>query len=185
MAVKRIAASSISLLLLAACATDMTPRESGALTGAALGGGGGAVLGAIAGSAGKGALVGSAVGAVAGLMAGKAIEREQAASAYPLWWADTILPSPYTPTLQVDVTPEDTEIIIDGSLVGLARELYGPVRVSVTAGPHVVELSWRGFRITNTIVAPPWTTVLIKRDLQPSASATPQSSPQADPQSPY
>lgn len=52
MAVKTMAASSISLLLLAGCATGLTPRESGALTGAALGAGSGAVFGAIAGSAG-------------------------------------------------------------------------------------------------------------------------------------
>lgn len=106
-------------------------------------------------------------------MAGKAIEREETASANPPWYADTAPPSPYTPTLQVEVTPDETEISIDGRRVGLAKELSGPVRVSVTAGPHVVEFSCRGFSITNTIVASPQATVLIKRDLGPSAAAPP------------
>ena len=181
-----IALSSICLLLLAGCATSLTPRESGALTGAGMGAAGGAIFGAIAGSAGKGAFVGSAVGAVAGLMVGKAIEGEQATTPYLSWTGDTAPPPPYAPTLQLQVTPGNTEISIDGRLVGLAQEFYGPARVPVEAGPHVVELSWRGFSVTETIVASPWATVLIQRDLGRSAPATPQSPlPAMSSQSPY
>ena len=166
-----------SLLLLAGCATSMAPSERGALTGAGLGAAGGAVFGAIAGSAGKGAFVGSAVGVVAGLMVGKAIEGEQATTPYRSWNGDTAPPPPYAPTLHVEVTPDETEISIDGRRVGLAKELHGPARVPVMAGPHVVEFSWHGFSITETIVASPWTTVLIKRDLRPSPAAVPQAPP--------
>ncbi len=159
-----------SLLLLAGCVTSMDPSERGAVTGAGLGAAGGTVFGAIAGSAGKGAFVGSAVGVVAGLMVGKAIEGEQATTPYRAWNGDTAPPPPYAPTLQVEVTPDETEVSVDGIRVGLAKELYGPVRVPVRAGPHVVECSWRGFRVTETIVASPWTTVLIKRGLRSAAS---------------
>jgi len=180
-----IALGSIHLLFLAGCATSMAPRESGALTGAALGAGGGAVFGAIAGSAGKGAFVGSAVGAVGGLMAGKAIEGEQATEPYRSWNGDTTPPPPYAPTVQIEVMPDDAEVSIDGIRVGLAKELYGLARVPVILGPHVVEFSWHGFSITETIVASPWATILIKRDLRPSASDAVQSSPQrANPQAP-
>ncbi len=184
--VKLIIALGSICLLLAGCATSLTPSESGALAGAGMGAAGGAVFGAIAGSAGKGAFVGSAVGAVAGLMVGKAVEGEQATTPYRSWNGDTAPPPPYAPTLRIEVTPDDTEISIDGRRVGLARELYGLVRVPVMAGPHVVEFSWRGFSVTESIVASPWSTVLIKRDLRPSSSTAPQDSPPAaSPQSPY
>ncbi len=176
----------VCLLFQAGCAASLSPSESGALTGAGMGAAGGAVFGAIAGSAGKGALVGSAVGAVAGLMVGKGIEGEEATGAAPSQDASAPLPSPYTPTLQLDVAPDDTEIIIDGRPVGLAREFYGPARFPVEAGPHFVEFSWRGFSVTQAIVAWPQTTVLVKRDLSLSGSAVPlPASPGVNPQAPH
>ena len=177
MAVKTLVASSLGLLLLAGCATSLAPSERGALTGAGLGAAGGAVFGAIAGSAEKGAFVGSTVGVVAGLMVGKAIEGEQATTPYRSWNGDTAPPPPYAPTLHLEVIPDETEVSVDGIRVGFAKDLHGPVRVPVMAGPHVVELSWKGFSITETIVASPWTTVLIKRDLKSTASAAPRSPP--------
>lgn len=172
-------------LLLAGCATPLTPRESGTLTGAGIGAATGAVLGGIAGSAGRGAAVGAAVGAVTGLLAGDAIQREQAARAYapPHGYAPPPYPyySPYPPqpsapnaTLQIEVTPDETEIVVDGRRVGLAREFRGPAVLPVVAGPHIIEFHWRGFSITNQIMVSPQTTVVIRRNLGPSASALPQ-----------
>lgn len=173
-------------LLLAGCAAPLTPRESGTLTGAGIGAATGAVLGGIAGSAGKGAAVGAAVGAVTGLLAGEAIQREQAARAYArsYGYAPPRYPyyySPYPPqpsapnaALQIEVTPDETEIVVDGRRVGLAREFRGPAVLPVVAGPHVIEFQWRGFSITNHVLVSPQTTVVIRRDLGPSASALPQ-----------
>lgn len=168
---KQMLALGVITTFLAGCAALLTPSERGAVTGAGLGAAGGAVFGAIAGSAGKGALVGSAVGAVAGLMVGKAIEGEQATTPYRAWNGDTAPFPPHAPILQVEVIPDETEISIDGIRVGFAKELRGPARVPVMAGPHVVECSWRGFNVTETILARPWATVLIKRDLRSTASA--------------
>ena len=185
---RRIAAGLIFLLFLAGCATPLTPRESGTLTGAGVGAAAGAVLGGIAGSAGKGAAIGAAVGAVTGALAGNAIQNEEAARAYPPGPVYAAPPysyySPYPPqppppnaSLQIEVTPEDTEIIVDGRRVGLAKEFNGPVVVPVVGGPHVVEFYWRGFSIANNIMVSPQTAVLIKRDMGPAASVSPPPNP--------
>jgi len=185
-----IGALLVTSLLLGGCATPLTPRESGTLTGAGVGAAAGAVLGGIAGSAGKGAAIGAAVGAVTGLLAGNAIQNEQAARAYPPRYAYGGPSSPYhsmyppqplppNASLQIEVTPEDTEIMVDGRRIGLAKEFYGPVTVPVVAGPHVVQLYWKGFSITNNIMASLQTTVIIRRDLGSSAAAAPPPPPPA------
>ena len=116
--------------------------------------------------------IGAGVDAFADTLAGSAIESEQAVCTYPLWYADTPPPPPYAPALQIEVTPDDTEIIFDGTRVGLAKELYGLVRVPVMAGPNVGSFPGAGFSVTETIMSSPWTTVPIKRELRPSASAS-------------
>ncbi len=179
----------IFLLLLAGCATPLTPRESGTLTGAGIGAATGAVLGGIAGSAGKGAAIGAVVGAVTGLLAGNAIQNEQAAMAYSPGYAYAPPPSPYNypyappqppppnASLQIEVMPDEAEIVIDGRRIGVAKEFHGPAVVPVVAGPHLVEFHWRGFSIANHIMVSPQTTVIIRRDLGPSASPPPQVTP--------
>lgn len=183
-----IAVGSICMLLLASCATPLTPRESGTLTGAGIGAAAGAVLGGIAGSAGKGAAIGAAVGAVTGALTGNAIQNEQAARTYSPRYAFAPPPhryySPYAPyapqpsppnaSLSIEVAPEETEIVVDGRRIGLAKDFHGPAVVPVVAGAHLVEFHWRGFSVANTIMVSPETTVLIRRDLRPSASASPQ-----------
>lgn len=168
------AVSVIFLLVLTGCATPLSPRESGILTGAELGAVTGAVLGGIAGAPGKGAAIGAAVGAVTGALTGDAIQSEQADRAYASRYAHAT--PPYPPpggALQIEVTPEDADIFVDGRRIGLAKEFRGPSLVPVVAGFHLVEFHWRGFSVTNHIVVPPQTTVPIRRDLTPSASAWP------------
>jgi hypothetical protein len=80
-------------------------------------------------------------------------------------------------SLQIEVTPEETEIVIDGTRVGLAKEFHGPATVPVAAGLHVVELYWGGFSTTEIIVASPQTTVVIKRGLGPAAPVAPSPQP--------
>jgi hypothetical protein len=169
----------IFLLLLAGCATPLTPRESGTLTGAGIGAATGAVLGGIVGSAGKGAAIGAAVGAITGALAGDAIQAEQMARAYPPRLAYVPPPYAYYPSyappqppppnasLQIEVMPDEAEIVIDGRRIGVAKEFHGPAVVPVVAGPHLVEFHWRGFSIANHIMVSPQTTVLIRRDLGP------------------
>ena len=119
---QRFAIGSIFLLLVTGCATPLTPRESGTLTGAGIGAATGAILGGIAGSAGTGAAIGAAVGAVTGALAGNAIQNEQAARAYSSGYAYPTPaypyrspygppPSPPNASLQIEVTPVDTEKI--------------------------------------------------------------------------
>ncbi|MDD5559820.1 glycine zipper domain-containing protein [Candidatus Methylomirabilis sp.] len=169
-----VTVSAIFLLVLAGCATPPSPRESGTVTGAAVGAATGAILGGIAGAPGRGAAIGAAVGAVTGALTGDAIQSEQAdrASASRYAYATPPYPPP-SGTLQIEVTPEDAEIFVDGRRVGLAKELRGPGVVPVVAGFHLVELHWRGFSVTSHIVVPPQTTVLLRRDLEPSAPALP------------
>lgn len=78
-----MALGSIVMLILAGCATPLTPRESGALTGAGFGAATGAILGGIAGSAGTGAAIGAGIGAVTGALAGDAIQAEQNGQGVP------------------------------------------------------------------------------------------------------
>jgi len=189
---QRRVVGSIFLALLAGCATPLTPRESGTLTGAGIGAATGAILGGIAGSAGKGAAIGAAVGAVTGALVGNAIQNEQAARAYSSGYAypTPVYPyySPYGPpptppnaTLQIEVTPDETEIAVDGRRIGQAKEFRGPAVVPVVAGPHLVEFHLRGFSVATNVMVPPQTTVPIRRDLAPTASASPQITPSGMP----
>jgi hypothetical protein len=169
-----IAVSVIFLLVLAGCATPPSPRESGTVTGAAVGAATGTILGGIAGAPGKGAAIGAAVGAVTGALTGNAIQSEQADRAYASRYA--YAPQSYPPSsgaLQIEVTPEDAEIFVDGKRIGPAKEFRGPSVVPVVAGFHLVEFHWRGFSVTNHIVVPPQSTVPLRRDLAPSAPALP------------
>jgi hypothetical protein len=47
-----------------------------------------------------------------------------------------------TASLQIEVTPGETEILVDGARVGMAKEFQGPVTVPVAAGSHAL-----GFRV--------------------------------------
>lgn len=77
----------IALILVAGCATPLTTREQGVLTGTLLGAGAGAALGSISGHAGAGALIGGAAGAITGGLIGDAYQQahqaEARARAYP------------------------------------------------------------------------------------------------------
>ena len=179
-----LAIGSIFLLLVTGCATPLTPRESGTLAGASIGAATGAILGGIAGSAGEGAAIGAAVGALTGALAGNAIQNEHAdrayssrypypTPAYPYYSPYGPPPSPPNATLQIEATPGDTEIAVDGRRIGQAKDFHGPAVVPVAAGPHLLELHWRGFSIANQIMVSPQTTVLIRRNLSPSASTMP------------
>ena len=68
-------------------------------------------------------------------------------------------------SLQVEVTPGETEILVDGARVGMAKAFQGPVIVPVAAGAHTLEFRMGGLTIIEDIVASPRTTVLIKRDM--------------------
>ncbi len=67
-------------------------------------------------------------------------------------------------SLQIEVTSGETEILVDGARVGMAKEFHGPVIVPVAAGSHTLEFRVGGLTIIEDIVASPQTTVLIKRD---------------------
>lgn len=174
---KRYIASALwFLVVIAGCATPPTPRESGTVGGAAVGAATGAAIGAIAGAPGKGAAIGAAVGAVTGALTGDAIQSEEADRARASRYAYAGPSSPYPPpggTLQIEVTPADTEILVDGRRIGTAKEFRGPAAVPVAAGLHVVEFHSRGFGVTSQVMVPPQTTVSIRRDLAPSAPALP------------
>lgn len=166
--------SMLFLLVLTGCATPLSPRESGTVTGAGIGAATGAALGGIAGAPGKGAAIGAAVGAVTGALTGDAIQSEEADRAYASRYAHATPPyPPPSGTLQIEVMPEDAEIFVDGRRIGLAKEFRGPSVVSVVAGFHLVEFHWRGFSVTSHIVVPPQTTVPLRRDLAPSTPALP------------
>lgn len=170
---QRIVLGVVGILVVAGCATPPTPRESGTVGGAAIGAATGAVLGGIAGAPGKGAAIGAAVGAVTGALTGDAIQSEQADRAYRSRYAYASPPQPHQAPgggLQIEVAPEDTEILIDGVRLGLAKEFRSPAVLPVAAGFHLVELRWTGFSVTSQVMVPPQTTVPLRRNLAPSAS---------------
>lgn len=141
--------------------------------GAAIGAVTGAVLGGIAGDAGKGAAIGAAVGAVTGGLTGDAIQSEQADRARAPRYASPPYP-PSSGSLQIELAPEDAEILVDGRRIGVAKDFYGSGMVPVAAGFHLVEFHWRGFSVTNHIVVAPQTTVPIRRNLASSAQTSPE-----------
>ncbi len=67
-------------------------------------------------------------------------------------------------SLQIEVTPWETEILVDGARVGMAKEFTGPVTVPVAAGAHALGFRGGGLTIVENIAASSNTTVLIKRD---------------------
>ena len=70
--------------------------------------------------------------------------------------------------LQIEVTPEDTEIWVDGQRVGVAKELKGPISVPVAPGTHALGFRVGGVTSIENILASPQTTVLIKREFGPA-----------------
>ncbi|MDD5559931.1 hypothetical protein [Candidatus Methylomirabilis sp.] len=73
--------------------------------------------------------------------------------------------APVTASLQIEVTPVEAEILVDGMRVMTTKGSKGPVTVPVAAGAHTVEFRVGGVTIIENIVVSPQTTVLIKRDL--------------------
>lgn len=73
-----LAVTAAFALATAGCtAGPMTPREGGALTGAAIGAGSGAIIGSASGDSAEGALIGGAVGAIAGAIIGDSVQAQQ------------------------------------------------------------------------------------------------------------
>jgi hypothetical protein len=172
-----VAIVAASALGLAACATPLTPRESGTLAGAGIGAATGAILGGIGGAPGKGAAIGAAVGAVTGALTGNAIQTEQAARAHTYGAPAGPPHSRYGPhpppnaALQIEATPGTVEILVDGRSMGLARDYTGAAVVPVIAGPHTVEFRWAGFSVATHVMVPYGTTVAVRRELAPPATA--------------
>lgn len=97
MGAKQIVIVLAVALAVAGCATPLTTREKGALTGGAIGAGAGAVIGSTTGHAGTGALIGAGVGAVSGALIGDAMQANEQRQAAPA-------PPPAAPQVAV-VTP--------------------------------------------------------------------------------
>lgn len=74
---KRLPWTAAAILALAGCATPMTTREKGAVTGAAVGAGTGALIGSATGHTATGALIGGAAGAVAGGLIGDQLQAQE------------------------------------------------------------------------------------------------------------
>ena len=72
---RRLGIMLVAGLLAAGCtAGPLSPREGGALSGAAIGAASGAMIGGASGDAGEGALIGGAVGAIAGAIIGDSVQ---------------------------------------------------------------------------------------------------------------
>lgn len=79
------------------------------------------------------------------------------------------IPPNYAPvmaSLQIEVTPVEAEILVDGMSVGRAEGSKGPVTVPVAAEAHTLEFRVGGVTTLENIVVSPQTIVLIKRDLR-------------------
>jgi len=64
-------------MLVVSCATPLSTREKGALTGGAIGAGAGALIGSTTGHAGAGALIGAGVGLLSGALIGDAMQAQE------------------------------------------------------------------------------------------------------------
>lgn len=80
--------------------------------------------------------------------------------------------APVTASLQIEVTPAEAEILVDGILVEMAKGSKGSITVPVADGMHTVAFRVGGVMTMENIVVSPQTTVLIKRNL--GATGAPQ-----------
>ncbi|MBI3003752.1 MAG: hypothetical protein HYY54_09105, partial [candidate division NC10 bacterium] len=112
-------------LLPAACATPLTQREHGALTGAAIGAGIGAIAGSAGGHAGTGAVIGGLGGAVVGGVIGDAAQQRQAVphGPGPVVAAPPVVVAP--PPVVVEATP--TWVLVPGTPVYYSPEIRADV----------------------------------------------------------
>ncbi|MDE2058658.1 MAG: PEGA domain-containing protein [candidate division NC10 bacterium] len=81
--------------------------------------------------------------------------------------------APVTASLQIEVTPVEAEILVDGMRVGRAKEIKGPISVPVAAGAHTVGFRLGGMTTIENIMVSPQTTVLIKRNLGSAGAPQP------------
>ena len=63
--------------------------------------------------------------------------------------------------LQIEVTPAEAEIWVDGRYVGLARDFSGPTIVQVAPGSHVVEVKLFGQTSSTQITVAPGATAVV------------------------
>ena len=67
--------------------------------------------------------------------------------------------------LQIEVTPLEAEIWVDGRYVGLARDFAGPAILYVAPGNHVVEIRLYGQSITSYVKVAPGATSVVNMAL--------------------
>jgi len=69
--------------------------------------------------------------------------------------------------LEIQVTPEDVEIYVEGRFIGLARDFKGFARVLVPSGSHVVEFRYRGSSYSIRVYVAPGLTSVVSGDFKP------------------
>lgn len=67
--------------------------------------------------------------------------------------------------LQIEVTPLEAEIWVDGRYVGLARDFAGPAILYVAPGNHVVEIRLYGQSVTSYVKVAPGATSVVNMAL--------------------
>ncbi len=67
--------------------------------------------------------------------------------------------------LQIEVTPLEAEIWVDGRYVGLARDFAGPAILYVAPGNHVVEIRLYGQSVTSYVTVAPGATSVVNMAL--------------------
>ncbi|HEV8663267.1 MAG TPA: hypothetical protein VGT06_09035 [Candidatus Methylomirabilis sp.] len=111
------------------CATPLTPRERGAITGAALGASIGAIAGSPSGRGAEGAIIGGMGGAVVGGVLAEAAQQRQAAVRPPARPAPVVVAQPpavITPP-PVVVTETPTWVLVPGTAVYYSPEIQADV----------------------------------------------------------
>jgi len=118
---KRLVCMPAVAILVAACATPLTPREHGAITGGAIGMGIGAIAGSTSGHAGAGAVIGGVSGAAVGGVIRDAAQQRQAAAPAP---RSVVVARPAVvvpPPVVVTATP--TWVLVPGTAVYYSPEI--------------------------------------------------------------
>ena len=82
--------------------------------------------------------------------------------------------------LEINVTPEDVEIYVDGRFIGLAKDFKGPVIAAVPSGSHVVEFRYNGATSSNNVYVAPGSKSAVSGEFKPTPGSskeffTPQS----------
>lgn len=74
--------------------------------------------------------------------------------------------------LEIQATPGDVEIYVDGRFIGLASDFKGPAVFLVPSGSHVVEFRYNGSSSSNSVYVAPGSKSVVSGEFKPLSQSS-------------